>query len=110
MSEFQNVFSDIMKTTIAIKRTVKTGYTSSLNTIQTLSNCGFWQATAKEQVISDRTHNPSTHVLVLDPSRLSVTILAEDIITIGGVDYSICRPDDILGLGEVMRINLEAKG
>lgn len=67
-----------------------------------------WQLSASEVLANDRISNPSSHQIVLEPSRVTGTLTAEDIaiITINGVSetFDLNVPDNIMGLDEVIQI------
>jgi hypothetical protein len=72
-----------------------------------------WQLSSTQQFNNDRIGNPSTHMIVLEPSRVTGTIIATDYaqITINGVlhDFDLYVPDDILGIGDIIQITAKRK-
>jgi len=77
---------------------------SYTETLRSTFRCALWQASAREQLFADRVHDKSTHKLACKPDA---RFEADDIVKVGGVEYKMGRPDDVLGNNEIMVINLE---
>lgn len=72
------------------------------------SDGAVWQLSASEILANDRISNPSTHQIILEPSRITGNLADSDTatITINGVEeiFDINMPYDIMGMGEVMML------
>ena len=66
-----------------------------------------WQLNATEILANDKINNPSTHSIVLDPAKVTGTLIDSDTceITLNGIltQFKMYTPNDILGLGEVLQ-------
>jgi len=71
--------------------------------------CAFWQLSASEVYQYDRIGNPSTHQIIIDPLKVSITIQNDDIATIGSVEYKITTPDNVLSLNDVMTFTVSVQ-
>lgn len=66
-----------------------------------------WMLSATEVLANDKINNPSTHSIVLDPSKVTGTLIDSDTceITLNGIltQFKMYTPNDILGMGEVLQ-------
>ena len=66
-----------------------------------------WMLTATEVLAMDKINNPSTHKVMLDPAKVTGTLIDTDTceITLNGqlTGFKMYTPDDILGMGEVIQ-------
>lgn len=105
---FIDSFSDCMNDTASIiERTWVPdglGGGSYTNSVIATIQCGIWQNSANERLVSERVHDYSTHTLVCEPNSL---FTADMIIQVSGQTYKISRPDDIMNFGDGMQIKME---
>lgn len=66
-----------------------------------------WQLSATEVLANDKINNPSTHSIILDPAKVTGTLIDSDTceITLNGIltQFKMYTPNDILGMGEVLQ-------
>ena len=70
-------------------------------------SCAIWQMSASERLVSDRIHNNSTHKLACKPNS---AFIGADIFKRGSDTYKISAPDDVMGYGDIMIIDMELTG
>ena len=77
------------------------------STIKYDDDAAVWQLNATEVLANDKINNPSTHSIVLDPEKVTGTLIDSDSceITLNGVltQFKMYTPNDILGMGEVLQ-------
>jgi len=101
---------DLNKTCSIIRKTMVKNMgtvTYTCSTIVSDEPCAIWIASANEQLIHDRLHNPAQFICALSPSTLYE---ATDKLVSNGTTYRMSKPDDILGLGDIMTIGLSIDG
>jgi hypothetical protein len=71
------------------------------------NDAAVWMLTASEVLANDKINNPSTHSIVLDPAKVTGTLIDSDTceITLNGIvtQFKMYTPNDIIGMGEVMQ-------
>lgn len=77
------------------------------STVKYDDNAAVWQLSATEVLANDKINNPSTHSIILDPAKVTGTLIDSDTceITLNGIltQFKMYTPNDILGMGEVLQ-------
>jgi hypothetical protein len=66
-----------------------------------------WMLSATEVLANDKINNPSSHAIVLDPAKVTGTLVDSDTceITINGIleEFKMYTPNDIMGMGDIIQ-------
>jgi len=68
-----------------------------------------YNASSSQNNQDNRTFTDSSHILLLDPANVSVTIANKDVLTYKGLTYDITFAQDIADQGEVLQVELQIK-
>ena len=81
--------------------------TYAAGTVKYNEDAAVWMLSATEVLANDKINNPSTHSIVLDPAKVTGTLIDSDTceITLNGIltQFKMYTPNDIMGMGEVLQ-------
>ena len=81
--------------------------TYAAGTVKYNEAAAVWMLSAREILANDKINNPSTHSIVLDPAKVTGTLIDSDTceITLNGIltQFKMYTPNDIMGMGEVLQ-------
>ncbi len=67
-----------------------------------------WMLSASEILANDKINCPSTHMIALDPAKVTGTLISSDTceITINGIleQFKIYTPENVMGMNDIMQI------